>query len=181
MLHRLANLNDAAALIFGTTMTISGPVLADAAAPLPGAEYLTPFGLLMVVLWAVGAMVRKIQADSAKQTDEYIKALLEQNKKNAEIAHEATATVIQINRDSVSCMEATKNAMESTRNTVQDLERVVIESQKINQDMSLAVNRQLQHAAELIEQWSRKFPCVAMQSEEGRQMLARKVKEKEAE
>lgn len=76
MLHKLAYINDAAALIFGTTMTITGPVIADAT-PLPGAEYLTPFGLLMVVLWAVGAMVRKIQSDSSAQTATYIQHLAE--------------------------------------------------------------------------------------------------------
>lgn len=173
MLHKLAYINDAAALIFGTTMTITGPVIADAT-QLPGVEYLTPFGLLMVVLWSVGAMVRKIQTDGAKQTDDYIQALLEQNKVNAVAAAEATKTIIQLNRDSIACMEA-------TRNTVQDLEKVVKESHEISQQMSLNVSRQLQHAAELIAGWKGQFPCVALQSQEGRQMLARKVKEKEAE
>ena len=173
MIHKLAYINDAAALIFGTTMTITGPVIADAT-PLPGAEYLTPFGLLMVVLWAVGAMVRKIQSDSARQTDEYIKTLLDQNKSNAEISQKSMDTVIQMNRETITCMD-------STRSTVQDLDRVVRDSQRINQDMSVTVNRQLQRAAELIEEWSKRFPCVALQSAEGRDLLARKVKEKEAE
>lgn len=173
MWHKLINISDTASLITGTAMTLSGPIAADTAT-LPGAEYLTPFGLLLVVLWSVGQLVRKVQSDGAKLTDDYIQALIGQNKEAGAVAAEAGKTTMAMTREMITCME-------STRNTVQDMERLVKETQKSNADIHVAINRQLSHFAEIVEQWQKNFPCVALQSHEGRDLLARKVKEKEAE
>ena len=173
MIHRLLNYTDVGALMTGTAMTLSGPIAAETTS-IPGAEYLTPFGLLLVVLWSVGQLVRKVQSDGAKLTDDYIQALIAQNKEAGAVAAEAGKTNMAMTREMITCME-------STRNTVQDMERLVKETQQSNTDIHIAINRQLTHFAEIVENWKKQFPCVAMQSAEGRDLLARKVKEKEAE
>ena len=197
MPYRLLFSGDNLSLAAGTALTVGGGVIASEA-PIPGVEYLTPFGLLMVVLWSVGVMVRKLQADASAQTDEYITALVEQNKRETARADEMVAKTLEINKSSLECVMAFKSAIESTERavrahqghvddaldklnaTVQNIQTCVVEAQKLNTESGLAINRQLGHWAEIIQGWQTK-PCVAMQTAEGRDYLARVAKAKEAE